>query len=167
MGTFSCSALKAASAAQSAINCFDDRGLFFLQIGPNRRYLMLPKSDTAPKKSCIHRTPQILIRGPWGRQNYFKPKRWYLVLAASGASDQDVWGAFGCNFSWRFQWHHWRPCPTSAAGDITDLTLCRGSCFFGYTAENSHHLKARIISKNPLFQEEKIPARKRGRCQVT
>ncbi len=25
-------------------------------------------------------------------------------------------------------------------------SLCRGSCFFGYTAENSHHLKARIIS---------------------
>ncbi len=24
--------------------------------------------------------------------------------------------------------------------------LSRGSCFFGYTAENSHHLKARIIS---------------------
>jgi hypothetical protein len=35
-----------------------------------------------------------------------------------------------------------------------------------YTAENSHHLKARIISKDPLFQEEKIPARKQGRCQV-
>jgi hypothetical protein len=46
------------------------------------------------------------------------------------------------------------------------LTLCHGSCFFGYTAENSHHLKARIISKDSLFQEEKIPARKRGRCQV-
>ena len=29
--------------------------------------------------------------------------------------------------------------------------LCRGSCFFGYTAENSHHLKARIISKDPMF----------------
>ncbi len=27
--------------------------------------------------------------------------------------------------------------------------LCRGSCFFGYTAENS--LTARIISKDPLF----------------
>jgi hypothetical protein len=35
------------------------------------------------------------------------------------------------------------------------LRLCRGSCFFGYTAENSHHLKARIISKDSLFQEEK------------
>ncbi len=29
---------------------------------------------------------------PCGRQNYCKPKRHYLVLAASGASDQDVWG---------------------------------------------------------------------------
>jgi hypothetical protein len=36
-------------------------------------------------------TSHILIRGPGGRQNYFKPKRHYLVLAASGASDQDVW----------------------------------------------------------------------------
>jgi hypothetical protein len=24
------------------------------------------------------------------------------------------------------------------------LDLCHGSCFFGYTAENSHHLKARL-----------------------
>ncbi len=42
-------------------------------------------------------------------------------LADSGASDQDVWGVYGCNFSWRFQWHHRRPWPTSAAGDIADL----------------------------------------------
>ena len=66
-------------------------------------------------------TSPTLIRGPGGRQSYFKPKRHYLVLAASGASDQDVWGVFGCNFSWRFQWHHRRPWPTSAAGDIADL----------------------------------------------
>ncbi len=51
-----------------------------------------------------------------GRRSYFKPKRHYLVLA-SGASDQDVCGVFGCNFSWRFQRHHRRPWPTSAAGD--------------------------------------------------
>ncbi len=31
--------------------------------------------------------------------------------------------------------------------------VCRGSCFFGYTAENSHHLTARIIPKAPLFLE--------------
>jgi hypothetical protein len=35
---------------------------------------------------------------------------------------------------------------------LTRNMLCRGSCFFGYTAENSHHLKARIISKDPLFK---------------
>ncbi len=28
------------------------------------------------------------------------------MLAGSGTSDQDVWGVYGCNFSWRFQWHH-------------------------------------------------------------
>ncbi len=69
------------------------------------------------------RTPHILIRSPWGRQNCFKPKRHYLVLAASEASKQDVWCAYGCNFSWRFQWHHRRPCPTSMAGDIADFLL--------------------------------------------
>jgi hypothetical protein len=66
-------------------------------------------------------TPHVLFRGLWGRQNYFKPKWHYLVLAVSEASDQDVWGAYGCNFSWRFQWHHRRPCPTSTAGDIADF----------------------------------------------
>jgi hypothetical protein len=49
------------------------------------------------------RPPILSLEGPGGRQSYFKPKRHYLVLAASGASDQDVWGVFGCNFSWRFQ----------------------------------------------------------------
>ncbi len=47
---------------------------------------------------------------------------WALVLAASGASDQDVWGVYGCRFSWRFQWHHRRPWPTSGARDIADLS---------------------------------------------
>ncbi len=46
----------------------------------------------------------------------------YLLLAASGASDEDVWGIYGCNFSWRFQWHQRRPWPTSAAGDIANLS---------------------------------------------
>jgi len=68
------------------------------------------------------RPPILSLEGPGGRQSYFKPKRHYLVLAASGASDQDVWGVFGCNFSWRFQWHHRRPWPTSAAGEIADLS---------------------------------------------
>jgi hypothetical protein len=29
--------------------------------------------------------------------------------------------------------------------------LCCGSCFLGYTADNSHHLTAKIISKEALF----------------
>jgi hypothetical protein len=29
--------------------------------------------------------------------------------------------------------------------------LCPGSYFLGYTAENSHHLTAKIISKEALF----------------
>ncbi len=67
-------------------------------------------------------TSHILISGPRDRQNYFKPKRHYLVLAASGASGQDVWGVYEYNFSWRFQWHHRQPWLTSAAGDIADLS---------------------------------------------
>ncbi len=69
------------------------------------------------------KAPQdTLVRGPGGRQNYFKPKRHYLVLAAPGASYQDVWGVYRCNFSWWLQWHCWQPWPTSAAGDIADLS---------------------------------------------
>jgi hypothetical protein len=44
-----------------------------------------------------------------------------MVLGASGVSDQGVWGVYRCVFSWRFQCDHWRPCPTSAAGDIADF----------------------------------------------
>ncbi len=119
----------------------NDRGLSFLQ-----NYLLPPKSATATEvghgRGVVghgHRSrprPPILSleqprKGakaphtpwdPWGRQNYCKPKRHYLVLAASGVSDQDVWGVYGCSFSWWFQWHHRRPWPTSAAGDIVDLS---------------------------------------------
>jgi hypothetical protein len=112
-----------------AINCIDDRGLLLLQ-----NYLRRPKS--APAADIVIETAMktrkgtshTLIRGPGGRQNYFKPKWHYLVLAASGVSDQDVGGVFGCNFSWRFQWHHRRPWPTSAAGDIADLSPSTFSC---------------------------------------
>ncbi len=68
------------------------------------------------------RPPILSLEGPGGRQSYFKPKRHYLVLAASEASDQYVWGVFGCNFSWRFQWHHRRLWSTSAAGEIANLS---------------------------------------------
>jgi hypothetical protein len=84
--------------------CIDVRGLLLL-----KNYLRPLKSATATDivigtamKTCKG-TSQTLIRGPGGRQSYFKPKRHYLVLAASEASDQDVWGVFGCNFSWRCQ----------------------------------------------------------------
>jgi hypothetical protein len=86
-----------------AINCIDDRGLLLLQ-----NYLRPPKSATAADivigtaMKTRKGTSQTLIRDPEGHQSYFKPKGHYLVLAASGASDQDVWGVFGCNFSWWF-----------------------------------------------------------------
>jgi hypothetical protein len=95
---------KLVTGVVDTINCIDDRGLFFLQ-----NYLLLSKLATAADivigtamKMCKG-TSHTLISGPGGCQNYFKPKRHYLVLAASGASDQDVWGVYGCNFSWRFQ----------------------------------------------------------------
>ncbi len=51
---------------------------------------------------------------------------WYeVVLAAPGASNQGVWSVYGCVFSWWFQWHHQRPRPTPAAGDIAVSTVFR------------------------------------------
>jgi hypothetical protein len=38
-------------------------------------------------------------------------------------------------------------------------TLCRGSCFLSYTAESSHHLMAKIVSKEVLCQEENITSK--------
>ncbi len=95
--------------------------------GTNRWYLRPPKSDTAADgvigtvmKSFIQRHSTHPDQRPLR-----PPKvKFEVVLAASGASYQDVRGAYGCNFSWRFQWHHRRPCPTSAAGNITDLSRC-------------------------------------------
>ena len=43
------------------------------------------------------------------------------VSAASGASEHSVWGVYRRVFARWFQWHHRRPCPTSAAGDIAGL----------------------------------------------
>ncbi len=57
------------------------------------------------------------------------------------------------------------------AGDrkIANLFLqcCAAEAVFCYTAENSHHLKAQVTSKNPQFQEEKISERRKARRQVT
>ncbi len=44
-----------------------------------------------------------------------------MVSAASGASDQGLWGVYRCILSWGFQWDNRRPCPTSVAGDIANL----------------------------------------------
>jgi hypothetical protein len=44
-----------------------------------------------------------------------------MVSTASGASDRGVWSFYRCVLSWRFQWDHRRPCPTSAAGAIADF----------------------------------------------
>jgi hypothetical protein len=41
-----------------------------------------------------------------------------MVSAASGASDQGVWGVYRCVLLWRFQWGHR---PETSAGDIADL----------------------------------------------
>ncbi len=50
---------------------------------------------------------------------------------------------------------------------INRLQLCAAEAVFCYTAENSHHLKAQVTSKNPQFQEEKISERRKVRSQVT
>ncbi len=107
----------------TAINCIDDRGLLLLQnylwppkVGHGNRYCHWNSHENAQRHLTNpdqrpRRPPKLLqtktalfsfggLRGLWSR--------W--------------WGIFGCNFSWRFQWHHRRPDPTSAAGDITDLS---------------------------------------------
>ncbi len=38
----------------------------------------------------------------------------------------------------------------SCFGTFIVVVLCRGSCFLSYAAENSHHLGAKIISKEAL-----------------
>jgi hypothetical protein len=45
--------------------------------------------------------------------------------------------------------------------------MCAAEAVFCYTAENSHHLEAKVTSKNPQFQEETISERRKARSQVT
>jgi hypothetical protein len=47
------------------------------------------------------------------------------------------------------------------------IYYCAAEAVFCYTAENSHHLKASVTSKNTQFQEEKISAIKRARCHIS
>jgi hypothetical protein len=49
----------------------------------------------------------------------------------------------------------------------TEVSACAAEAVFCYTAENSHHLKAQVTSKNPQFQEEKKSERRKARSQVT
>jgi hypothetical protein len=44
---------------------------------------------------------------------------------------------------------------------------CAAEAVFCYTAENSHHLEAKVTSKNLQFQEEKISTIKRARCHIS
>jgi hypothetical protein len=73
------------------------------------------------------------------RQPELLPFWFEVVLAASGASNQGVWGVYGCIFSWWYQWHHRRLRLTLAAGDIAVLlsalyfavVIDTGEQFFG------------------------------------
>ncbi len=64
---------------------------------------------------------------------------WFgVALATSGASDQGVMGVvYGRAFAWPFQWHHRRPCPTSAAGYITVFLWQR---FYPPAMTSSHEI---------------------------
>ncbi len=73
------------------------------EVGHGHRYCHWNRHEKA-HRHIIH-PDQRPLRPP----KLLQTKRRFLVLAASGASDQDVWGAYGCNFSWRFQWHRFVP----------------------------------------------------------
>jgi hypothetical protein len=45
--------------------------------------------------------------------------------------------------------------------------MCAAEAIFCCTTENSHHLEAQVISKNPLSKEEEISVRRLARCHVT
>ncbi len=110
------------STSPPAINCIDDRGLLLLQ-----NYLRPPKSATAANIVIGHshenaqRHLTYLDQRPRRPLKLLQTKLALFSFCGLRASDQDVWDVYGCNFSWRFQWHHRRPWPTSAAGDIADL----------------------------------------------
>jgi hypothetical protein len=44
---------------------------------------------------------------------------------------------------------------------------CAAEAIFCCPTENTHHLEALLISKNPLFNEEKISVRRTARCHIT
>ncbi len=46
-------------------------------------------------------------------------------------------------------------------------TTCAAEAIFCCPTEKSHHLEALLISKDPLFNEEKISVRRTARCHIT
>jgi len=74
--------------------------------------------------------------------------------------DTPLWNVlFSHGKNWAFDIEH--------SINYNQHTYCAAEAVFCYTAENSHHLEAQVITKNPLFQEEKISVRRMARCQVT
>ncbi len=112
-----------------AINCIDDRGLLSLQ-----NYLRPPKSATAAKvghgcRYChwkSHENTQRHLTNPDQRPR--RPPKLLQTKTAlfSFGGLRGLWsrcvGCFWMQLFMAVQWHHRRPWPTSAAGDIADLS---------------------------------------------
>jgi len=65
------------------------------------------------------------LRRPWTLRT-LRAQRIYMfkvVLVAWGVCEKGVWCVYGCDFSWRFQRHLWRPCQTLAARDIAIFVI--------------------------------------------
>jgi hypothetical protein len=105
---------------KKVINCIDVRGLLLLQ-----NYLWPPKSATAAdivigtSMKTRKGTSQTLIRGPRGRQSYFKPKQHYwrpqgpLIKMCGVFLDATFHGGSNDTIG---RW------PSSVAGDFADLS---------------------------------------------
>ncbi len=74
-----------------------------------------------------------------------------MVSAASGASDQGVWGLYRCVLQRRFQWDHWRPCLTSAAEEIADLVKSSFGSLRGLWSESLRFLWMHLFKPVPMI----------------
>jgi hypothetical protein len=74
-----------------------------------------------------------------------------MVSAASGASDQGVWGLYGCILPWRFQWDHRRPCPTLAAGEIANLVKSSFGGLWGLWSGSLRFLCMHLFKPVPMI----------------
>ncbi len=82
-----------------------------------------------------------------------------MVSTDTGASDQGVWGLYRCVLSWRFQWDHRRPCPTSAARDIADLVKSSFGCLRGLWSGSLRCLWMHLFKLVPMIPSAAISAR--------